>query len=367
MRTYEKPVKRAGRPGPGRGSVSLRRIGEETGLAVPTVSRILRGLDQCLPETRERVQEVASRLGYRPNLLVHALQTGRSNTVGVMVYVGGEFGARLAVGIHEGLKERDCLSLLAWTHPTRDARDPSDELDQIHRLLDRRVDAVILHPRVDTVDDCYLSEVWKRDIPLVTVDHELPKTHADFVGTDDVAGGRLAAEHLLALGHRVCAHIAGPSELLAGLQRREGFEQAIAACPGATCVSIEDTTFGEGAADAARHLLELMPRPTAIFCSNDLQARELYHVAAQRGLTIPDDLSVVGFADLTLASDLHPPLTTLRQMPEAIGRRAAAFVLDRRDGRWSDPTPRKERLMPELIERGSTGPVRAAEQTLRTI
>jgi len=261
----------------------------------------------------------------------------------------GQFGD----GIHDALKESDCLALLTWTQPTADARDTADELDQIHRLVDRRVDAVILYPRVDSIGDSYLHEILDRNIPLVTVDHELPQTRADFVGTDDEAGGRMAAEHLLGQGHRVLGHIAGPAELTPGLLRRQGFESAVSACSGARCETVVDTTFGYGAGEAARKLLCLEPRPTAIFCANDLQARELYRVAAELGLAIPRDLSVVGFADLSLARDLNPPLTTLKQNPEEIGRCAAAFVLDRRDGRFTDPAPRKLRLMPELVKRQS--------------
>jgi LacI family transcriptional regulator len=341
------------RSGNGKPQVSLRAIAQETGVSIATVSRVLRGQDECRTDTRARVLAAAERLGYRPNLLVHALQTGRSRTVGVMVYVGDEFGGRVAVGIHDTLIAANHVPIFAWTHPVRIATDRSDELAQIHRLVDRRVDAVILFPREDTVGDDYLHEVWERNIPLVTVDDELARSHADFVGTDDEFGGRLAAEHLLALGHRRLAHVAGPDKVTSGRLRRKGFEEAVAACPGASCATVVDPTYGQGA-EQVRQALSATPRPTALFCANDYIAFCAFRVAAELGLAIPRDLSVVGFADLLPARHLSPPLTTLRQDPEGIGKAAATLVLDRLEGRLTDPEPQRIRLKPELVARRST-------------
>lgn len=342
----------------GSGVVSLSAIAEQAGVSVASVSRILRNKDRFSDETRKNVLAVARRLGYRPNLLVRGIQTGRTRTVGVMIRVGDEFFGRMAVGIHDTLIAADHVPIFVWP------RDPSlpgretNELEQIHRLVDRRVDAVILRPVLgpggENVGDHYLHEVWNRGTPLVTVDRELPHTRADFAGTDDEAGGRNAGEHLIALGHRLCGHVAGPELVHTSRLRRRGFEGA---CRGADveCVTAVDETFQNGH-DAAIELLSRRRRPTCIFTGNDYQVPGVYDAAAELGLRIPQDLSVVGFADLQIARVVRPRLTTLRQEPERIGAEAARVVLDRLDGRRSADEPRRVRLEPKLIARDSTAP-----------
>lgn len=179
------------------------------------------------------------------------------------------------------------------------------------------------------------------------------------MGTDDEAGGRLAAEHLLSLGHRRVAHIAGSDLVSTSRRRRRGFEETIRA-GGGTCVSLEDPSFGRfesvsGEIDVATQLLNTTPRPTAVFAVNDYMAAAVYDAAAERGLRIPDDLSVVGFADLKHVRLLRPTLTTIRQCPEEIGREAAQLVLGRLDGKF-DRAPQKRLLPVTLVSRASTAP-----------
>jgi len=346
-------------------SVSLRAIATQAGVSVASASRILRGRDECSAATRERVLAVARRLGYRPNLLVRGMQTGRTRTVGVMLYVAGDFERRIFVGIHDVLVAADHVPIVLWAEIKRLAADRSNELEQIHRLVDRRVDGVILLPRDDRVGEDYLHEIIERRIPLVTIDHDIVRVRADFVGTNDEAGARLAAEHLLGLGHRHLAHLAGPDAVMSGLLRRRSFESAVAAMPGATCVTEVDPTFCEGY-ETALSLLSRTPRPTALFCANDYTARSAYRAAAELGLAIPRDLSVVGFADLDLASFLSPPLTTLRQQPEEIGRRAAQILLDRIADPAAPAQPVKLRLPVDLVARASTARPQTGSGTRRS-
>ncbi len=333
-------------------TTNLRAIADATGLALATVSRILRGRDQCSEATRQRVLTVAEQLKYRPNLLVQGLQTGRTRTIGVLMQVR-EFPARIIEGIHDELVAADHVPIILWPRIVYSPDEPTNDLEQLHRLIDRRVDAVILYPADDRVADDYLHEVWDRGLPLVTVDRELEHTHADFVGTDDRLGGRLAAEHLLDLGHRHFGIVAGPPQVTTARHRQEGFAAAVATCPDATLHVVHDSSYTVGY-PAALELLRQFPRPTALFADNDYQAEGVYRAAADMQLHIPHDLSVVGFADLRHAPYLQPPLTTLRQFPEQIGQRAARLVLDRLDGELSDPAPQRHRLAPQLIVRHST-------------
>jgi len=329
---------------------TLREIADETGLAIGTVSRILRGKQRVADETRKRVFDVAERFKYRPNMLIRGIQTGRTQTIGVDMRVGVDgFRSRILAGITDELLKVDYVPVLVCGGP--DGRPY--QIQRIHSLVDRRVDGMILFPDVDTQPDEYLGEVWERGLPLTTVDREMPVTHADFVGTDDVEGARLVAEHLLGLGHRRLAHLAAPEGVTTARDRRGGFEEAVGKVVAATVKTVDESTWLTDPV-TARELLMAADRPTAVFCDNDEMAVGVYQVAQEIALLIPEDISVVGYADLPLNAGMHPSLTTVRQNPYAIGQRAAQQVLARLDGTCASEEPIRVRLKPELVVREST-------------
>jgi LacI family transcriptional regulator len=330
---------------------NLKQIAEELGISMMTVSRALNGRGDVAEATRLRVLKAAKRLKYRPNRLVHALKSGRSRTVGVIISVWLSFNAKIIHGIHDALAEHNCLPVLHFHGEGPLANRDEAELQYLHRLLDQRVDGIIFWPSDETVPQIYLSEVWERGVPLVAVDRRLPLTKADFSGTDDEAGGRLVAEYLLALGHRRLGHITGEPWVSTYTDRRQGFEQAIARQSGV------DLTIGECAdvdsADAARRMLSLPNRPTAIFVPNDRMAPPIYEVAESLGLQIGRDLSVIGFGALEETKWLRPRLTTVDQKPYDIGRAAAGLLLDRIEGRVAAAKPRSVRVVPEIVSHDS--------------
>jgi LacI family transcriptional regulator len=331
---------------------SLKQIADELGVSMMTVSRALNGGGRISAETRERVLEVAKRLKYRPNRLVHAIKQGRSRTVGVMVPIATSFSATVVRGIHDTLSEQGYLPILHFHGEGPQAERDEAELEYIHRLLDHRVDGIIFWPSDETVPQMYLKEVWERGLPLVAVDRHLPRTNADFSGTDDEAGGRIAAEHLLALGHRRLAHIAGEQAVSTYADRRRGFEAALASNPGVsfTMDECEDCQCR----DIANRLLASNDRPTAIFLPSDRMAPHVYAAAESLGLSIGKDVSVAGFADLAETAWLRPRLTTVKQDAYQIGAEAARMVLDRIEGRTSADGPRSVRVQPSLLVREST-------------
>lgn len=336
-------------------AASLRAIAELAGVSAMTVSRTLSGHDNVAAATRGRVLRAARRLKYRPNRLAKAVLRGRSGTVGVMISPLKPFESRVVHGIHDALVARGALPILHFHDAGPGADRDAAELDYIHRLLDQRVDGLIFWPSDETVPDVYLEEVWQRKVPLVAVDRHLPQTRADFSGTDDKAGGRLAAEHLLALGHRRLAHVGGEPWVSTYADRRTGFEQAVAAYG----ERVETISCREcDCHDAVRRLLASRTRPTAIFAASDGMAPGIYAAAKAAGIEIGRDLAVVGFADLAAASALVPGLTTLRQNPYEIGRQAARLVLDRIEGTAAADRPQTVRLLPELVVRESSGAVR---------
>lgn len=342
------------------GRVTLAQIAAEVELPVMAVSRALNGKPGLVSEERRiRILAMAERMGYRPNFLVRAMQTGRSRIIGVVVPPVGDFGSRMVCGIHQVLSAAGHLPLLHWrTHdPHADQeRVRSAELDVVNALLDHRVDGVILFPADDWVLDLHSQELHRRGVPLVTVDRQLQHITADFVGTDDRLGARLAAEHLLALGHRHVAQLAGDARYGTYADRRSAFEATIRSA-GGTCVTMEKSTYNE-LADTIRQtnrLFDALPRPTAVFLAHDHLAAGVIAAVHARGLQVPRDVSVVGFADLAHAALMQPPLTTVRQDPEAIGRRAAELLLRRIQGPATGE-PVRLRLPPELIVRASTAP-----------
>ena len=355
-------------------AVSLKQIAEASNVSIATVSRVLRDRGEIAPATRQRVTEAARRLQYRPNLLVKGLQTGRTQSCGVLMEMSDPFLAQLFVGLQDELLVDDYAPVVLRATAVRSgagsgagggrggggASDPElpGELRQIHRLLDRRVDGIVLRPIRDAASDRYLKEVWDRGLPLVAVDRRLPHSHADFVGSDDTGGGRLAAEHLLGLGHRRLGQIAGPSFTSTGRERAAGFEQRVADQPDASCRSLEEPGFTDGYRRAVE-LLKGRERPTAIFAGNDLMASGVYRAAAELGLRIPADLSVVGFGDLWCAGQITPRLTTVRQEPRRIGKLAARLLLQRINGELPAEEVQQQRVPTKLIVRGSTrGPAR---------
>lgn len=334
---------------------TVKQIAEELGVSMMTVSRALNGRGRISDETRDRVLAVAERLKYRPNRLVHAIKQGRSRTVGVMVPIAMSFSATVVRGIHDALAEHHYLPILHFHGEGPQAQRDEAELEYLHRLLDQRVDGIIFWPSDESVPQMYLREVWERGVPLVAVDRHLPHTNADFSGTDDEAGGRIAAEHLLALGHRRLAHIAGEQWVSTYADRRRGFEQAVAG-RGDVVSMIEECADCE-CGEIARRLLAGRDRPTAFFLSSDRMAPHVYAAAESLGLTVGRDVSVVGFADLAETAWLRPRLTTVKQDAHRIGREAARLVLERIEGSAENAPPRSVRAVPELVERESAAAV----------
>lgn len=358
-----------------RSPITVGEIATELGISKMTVSRALRGESSVAADTRERVEQVARRLKYRPNRLMRAVHTGRSRTVGVMIDPWNSFHSAVLGGIHQMLAAHDYLPILHYPHQSPafalGDRDTS-ELKYLHRLLDQRVDGIIFWPSDEAVPNLYLREVWDRGVPLVAVDRRMPATRADFSGTDDAAGARLAADHLLDRGHRRLAFV-GAGKISTYADRQRAFTGRVATCAGATSTVVmcpspvqsvsSETRWHDGervpshsdSLEAARDLLRGTGRPTGILCASDWMALGVYRAAAEMGLAIGRDLSVIGFADLREASMLEPALTTIRQDARAIGMKAAELLLDRIEGRFTARKPREVRQRPTLVERASTG------------
>ena len=338
---------------PERRAVSQSAIAREAGVARTTVSLALRGGEGLNPETVTRVMEAAVRLGYRPNNLVSAIRSGRTRMIGVMVPPFNSFWSDVLHGIHDGLIERDYVPLALWSRYRTPQTNEELELRQIERLIDWRVDGAILWPWFANLYHTHISDLKKRDLPLVTLDSILPDSfRADAVLSDEASGAEAVAAHLLALGHREILHFGGPASESWSRDRRACFAEAIRRAPGVKLHLVE-LPLSQPRQALIQEALSALPTVTAVYCATDEIAEEVYEIAAAMGRQIPGDLSVIGYGHVDIGTRLNPPLTTVRQRPYRMGLIAAKLVMDRIEAE-SQSTPRTERLSVEFVPRQST-------------
>jgi LacI family transcriptional regulator len=344
---------------------SLKDVAQAANVSVPTASRILRkkNLSRFSEETRNKVWQAAERLRYRPNMLVKGIQTGLTHTIGVMVPPFDSYWSSILYGIHDTLITVDFVPINLWVrHGDNFASSgPVDDLEQIHRLIDRRIDGVIMWPPITPDFYAHNEELASRNVPVVTIDHELPTEFgANSVTTNEEHGAHLVAKHLLDLGHRRIAHLGdvGLETYSWAQRRRKFFENEINAVEGASCFAVEKPKNSDGL-EIAKRILTADPRPTAVYAASDSLARYIYLAAAELKLRIPEDVSVVGFADLDFAAFMMPPLTSVRQKGYEVGRRAAKLLINRIQGKFAQDGIQNIVMNCELVVRGSTAPVQS--------
>lgn len=334
-------------------AATLSQIARAANVSITTVSRILAGkkLNNFSAETIERVRQTASDLQYRPNLLVQGIQKGRTGLVGVVMPAYGGFYSFCLGGIHDTLIQNDYVPIVLWSQKDSLHNTGRSELEQIHSLVDRRVDGIILKPIFDAASNQYLHEIFSRHIPLVVLDRELSKTSTNFVGTDNEAGIQLAIEHLYELGHRSITYYGPDSPVSSGIERLKGF-RAVAKARKLKCAEVLTDGWAP-TLDNAKAAFTTANRPTAVVCVNDDYAIRVQEAAQQAGIRVPDALSITGFGNLHTYRYASPPLTTFDQHPYQIGQSAAELLLSQIESN-SKRQPQRILIPPELILRGST-------------
>lgn len=332
--------------------VTVTDVAAAAGVSQPAVSLAFRNYSRQSAATRAHILRVADELGYRPNLLVDSLRTGVTRMVGVMMELKDESALRMLRGIELGLTEQDNVPLVVSPDKL------TGETPQINRLLDRRVDGIIMVPHREAMFEEHLHEIYRRNLPLVVVDNRVTEQtlHPCFVGTDDVAGGRLAARHLLDLGHRRLGILDVGDYPQPMHFRHQGFVAEVDTQPDAFVFATHVRRFPDQIRACAVELLKL--NPTAVFAPMDPALPELYAAAAELGLRIPHDVSIIGFGDLGLCRLLLPQVTTMHQPFEQIGHTAAGLLLAQVRG--DDIAERQVSYPPELTLRASTARPRPA-------
>ncbi len=334
---------------------SIKELARLSGVSVGTVSRALNGYTDVRPETRERIVRLARELDYTPAAAARTLVTQRSHVIGVFLETGEGHPDLQHPFFHEvlvGLKDRigaagfDLL-LFASERPGNGYGDHS----YLKRCRHHNVDGAVLMG-VDA-EDLELRRLLRSELPCVGVDVELSGTCTSYVMSDNSDGADLAVRHLYELGHRRIATITGLMDKKPGVDRLRGYREELRRLGLAfrdEYVAYGDFYFETGH-EAATKLLALDEPPTAIFAASDMMALGVIRAAAEAGLTVPGDLSLVGFDDIQLAQHVHPPLTTLRQDKTGLGVQAASALLRQIEGA---DTAEPVTLAVELIVRGST-------------
>ncbi|MBP2306592.1 substrate-binding domain-containing protein [Azospirillum melinis] len=330
--------------------VTIRDVAREAGVSMSTVSHVINATRFVAPETEQLVRAAIDRLGYTPNGIARALKGNRTRTLGMIVTASSNpFFAHVIHGLETVSSDRGYSLILCNTDD-----EPDKQLRAFEALHNRRIDGLAV--LTSNADPGFLDNVQTRapDLPLLLLDTD-PHPGACTVTDDSVMGGRLAARLLAERGFRRVACITGPGRhprsraRLAGLVEELG-KAGLALEPG--LLREADLTIAGGYA-AAASLLDGGEPPEAVFAFNDLMAAGVLRAAAERGLAVPDRLSVLGYDDIELAAYLTPPLSTIRQSAGLLGARAAELLIDHlEDGR---PLPDLLTLPPDLVLRASVG------------
>lgn len=320
---------------------SMHDVASRAGVSHQTVSRVLNDFPGIRPETRQRVIEAIDELGYRRNLAARTLATGRSQAIGVLAPETPNYGPMTTLYA----TERAAAS--AAFHPliTTTSHDPDAVMEGLDFLLGRSIDALLVVAQSPHVVD--IVEQIDAGIPVAYVLTGHPLIDKS-VAVDQEAGTRLALDHLYGLGHREFQHIAGPANFTEADVRRRTFHDFVASHGLTEYPDIEGDWTAAAGFEAG---LKLASEVTAVFAANDQMAQGAMHALRRRGLSVPLDVSIVGFDDVPESAHFFPPLTTVHQDFEGAGEQAVRLLLSRLD----DPTtPAPPPLRPWLVERSST-------------
>jgi LacI family transcriptional regulator len=334
--------------------ISLKKVSQLAGVSQATASRILNNNPNYsyAQETIDKVVKISEENGYRTSQLYKSLFGGKTMSAGV-IFPSKGFYNDIIQGIHDRLLESGHAMVMGFNQNNMDNPENSVEKKIIQRLNEHRVDGFIIRPTFDNATDEHFQAIIDTEVPLVTVDREVKSSYADYVGSDDEKGGRLAAQHLLGLRHKRILQITGSLGCSTFNDRAVGFEEAMV-----DKGLIPQTMNLRGAWEDFEKKIKLIfskaERPTAVFCATDGIAQQIYKTLSDMGLQVPNDVSVVGYGDLDLGQYIFPNLTTISQFPHKMGVEAAKVFLDRIDSPDRGDGDRKRVLVDvELVERGS--------------
>ncbi|MFR9725469.1 LacI family DNA-binding transcriptional regulator [Streptomyces sp. MS19] len=335
-------------------TVGIKEVARHAGVSVGTVSNVINRPHAVAGDTRGRVQAAIAELGYVRSESARQLRAGQSRIIALLVLdMANPFFVEVAAGAERVARAAHLGVMLC-----NSAQSPSEEADYLGLFAEQRVRGVLLTPA--DMSGRTVAGFRRHGIPFVLVDRVLPSEEGCSVSVDDVLGGTLAVRHLLDQGHTRVAYVSGPMSLQQCRDRRDG---ALAALTGAGLdasalqhVEEERLDVASGRAAGAR-LLALSPRPSAVFCANDLLALGVLQALFTAGVGVPGDIALVGYDDIEFAAAAAVPLTSVRQPAARMGHQAAELLLEE-TGEAAAHRHRRIVLDPELVVRESSRPAR---------
>ncbi len=308
---------------------TIRDVARRARVSHQTVSRVINGQDNVTAETRERVLRAIGELEYVPSAVARSLSSQRTHTLGMVTTdVSDHFFAEAVAGAEAEARKRGFFLIIG----SIEEGSEDDERTYLRLMLERRVEGLIIAvPRLRLAEDDLLGDAVAR-LPTVFVASDVELPGADHIDIDNRRGGAEATGHLLAQGHRVVGTITGPLDWPSARSRLDGYRDALREAGLAADRALVEPCVDwglESGRRAAERLIASNPKVTAVFAQSDLLALGAIATLRAHGKRVPDDVSVVGFDDIAVASVFDPPLTTMRQPMREVGELAAQLIGDR--------------------------------------
>ena len=328
--------------------ITIRDVAREARVSIATVSHVINNTRYVSDELSKKVHIAMEKLGYHPNDIARSLRKKKTYTIGMIIPDNSNpFFAEVALGIE--MRSFDLSYNVIFCNTNRDVQK---ELIYLDLLLKKRVDGIIFVSSGSNINS--IEFIKSQKIPVIVVDREVKRLEVDSVLVDNLSGGYQATKHLLNLGHKIISCISGPSLITPSSERIEGYKKALkeASLEIYEKLILQGDFQYEGGYKSAKRLLRMKKIPTAIFVCNDLMAIGAIRAIKEGGLSVPKDISVVGFDDIALASFYSPKLTTVTQPKYQMGKLAANMLIERIMNKEIEP--RRKLLKTELIIREST-------------
>ena len=334
-----------------KGPATLRDIARSLGISVSTVSRALGGSPDINKDTRKAVVEMAQKLNYEPNQVAQNLRKNKTSTLGIIIPdVATHFFSANLSGIQEVAARKGYKVMICQSNES-----VQEEISNIQTLVTSRVDGLIISLSKETSNYDHLKTLYARGIPLVLFDRVCDEIDTSRIMVDDRDGAFKATEHLIAMGCRQIAHLSGPENLSISRNRLQGYVEALKKhnMPVQEALVRHSSLTEEDVVAQVNSLLDMATPPDAIFAINDPAAIQAMLVIKERGLKIPDDVSLVGFNDEPVTALVDPSITTIAQPAYQMGQLAARHVLEQIN-KPDEFIPQKVVLKTELIIRNSS-------------
>ena len=302
---------------------TIYEVSKLAGVSLATVSRVINKNSRVSDKTRLKVQDAMKELGYRPNSIAQSLASNRSNSVGILVSeLHGPFFGQMMAGIEAELRAAGKHVIITCGHSEEDK-----EKDGIEFLISRNCDAIILH--VEAVSDAYLIDLCKGKMPVYFMSRLVEGLNDNCISLDNELGGYLATQSVLEQGHLAIAYIAGPQFKADSKDRLAGHKRALAD----NNIAFSDTLYFEGdfketgGSDGLKYFIDSKQKFSALVCANDEMASGAITYGREQGLSLPKDLSIIGFDNIIFARHTYPKLTTIDNPVNLMGHMAAKLVL----------------------------------------